>query len=68
MVRRIAVLASVLAIGAWALPASAQMTKCRMKYELKGWSFLYKEYHGSGTVTCGNGQSARVTLESRGQA
>jgi hypothetical protein len=49
-----------------ASPATAQMTTCRMVYNLKGWSFLYKEYKGSGTVTCANGESASVRIVARG--
>lgn len=46
--------------------ASAQMTSCRLRYELSGWSFIYKEYRGVGTVTCRNGETARVSLVARG--
>lgn len=38
---------------------------CKMIYKLKGWSFAYKQYNGSGDVTCNNGQSAQVILESK---
>jgi len=46
--------------------AQAQDVKCKIRYSLKGWSFIYKEYHGSGTVTCSNGQTAAVKIVSRG--
>ena len=49
-----------------ASPALAGMTTCRMNYNLKGWSFIYKQYKGSGTVTCENGQSATVRIVARG--
>ncbi len=49
-----------------ALPASAAMTTCRLSYHIKGWSFLYKTYRGSGTVSCENGQSARVAIKTYG--
>lgn len=39
------------------------MTKCRLSYDIQGWSFLYKGYRGTGVVTCSNGQSARVALQ-----
>lgn len=55
-----------LAVLIWALPASAGMTKCKMTYSLEGWSFFYKSYGGSGSVTCENGQRARVKLSTRG--
>ncbi len=49
-----------------ALPASAAMTTCRLSYHIEGWSFLYKTYRGTGTVSCENGQSARVEIETHG--
>ena len=52
-------------IFAMALPASAG-TMCHMKFSLTGWSVFYKTADGSGTITCDNGQSARVKLTSRG--
>lgn len=45
---------------------SAAETKCSMVYSLKSWSILYKSGKGSGTITCDNGQSARVHLRSQG--
>ena len=46
------------------LPASEALalTKCRMNFELRGWSFVYRNANGTGTVTCGNGESAAVQL------
>lgn len=49
-----------------AIPASAEMTVCKMTYILSGWSVFYKTYKGSGTVTCANGQSAGVRIVSKG--
>jgi hypothetical protein len=37
-----------------------------MKFTLSGWSAFYKTASGSGTITCDNGQSARVNLSSKG--
>jgi hypothetical protein len=45
---------------------AAQTTTCELRYELSGWSAIVKQYRGSGTVTCQNGESARVTLEVTG--
>lgn len=47
------------------IPAFAD-TKCHMKFNLSGWSAFYKTASGSGTITCDNGQSARVNLSSKG--
>jgi hypothetical protein len=50
-----------------ALPAgSAQMIKCRLRYDVKGWSFIYKHTMGTGKITCSNGQSANVKITTNG--
>lgn len=45
---------------------SAQLTKCRISYDLKGWSVFYKTSKGTGRITCSNGQSANVRLSAHG--
>jgi len=50
---------------ALAIPVFAD-TKCHMKFTLSGWSAFYKTASGSGTITCDNGQHARVNLSSKG--
>ena len=47
-------------------PAAWGATTCKMKYSLSGWSAIYSTASGSGTITCDNGQSARVSLEAKG--
>ncbi|MBM4208728.1 MAG: hypothetical protein FJ190_12275 [Gammaproteobacteria bacterium] len=37
-----------------------------MNYKLSGWSFVYKQYDGTGAVRCSNGQQAQVRLASKG--
>ncbi len=37
-----------------------------MQYSLAGWSAGYATASGSGTITCDNGQSARVSLRAKG--
>lgn len=49
-----------------ALPAQARDISCRMTYSLKGWSLFYQTARGSGVVTCDNGQSLRVSIETKG--
>ena len=68
MVNRLPNTGCALLLGALvlALPAYATMTTCRLTYDIKGWSFLYKTYKGSGTVSCENGQSARVAIKTHG--
>jgi hypothetical protein len=46
--------------------AHAGSTVCRMQYSLKEWSAFYSMATGAGTITCENGQSARVTLRAKG--
>jgi hypothetical protein len=43
-----------------------EMTRCTLRYNLKGWSFLYKQADGVGTITCANGQRAEVVIKTRG--
>ena len=56
---------------AFLLPASEALalTQCRMNFELRGWSFIYRNSNGTGTVTCANGETAavRLTLHAGGQ-
>ncbi|HSS47873.1 MAG TPA: hypothetical protein VLX28_02895 [Thermoanaerobaculia bacterium] len=50
-----------------AMPArAAEGTKCRLNFTLSEWAVGVKVAHGSGTVTCDNGQRARVSLEGKG--
>ncbi|WP_266158519.1 hypothetical protein [Dyella silvatica] len=35
---------------------------CKLKYNLAGWSIIYKHAEGRGTITCNNGQSANVKI------
>jgi hypothetical protein len=59
---------SLLSVGALTIPATANADdlSCRMHFSMKGWSVLYKTAKGYGTVTCSNGQTARVRLSSTG--
>lgn len=41
-------------------------TVCNMDYTLKGWSAFYKTSSGSGTITCENGQTAKVKISAKG--
>lgn len=40
--------------------------KCRLRYDLKSWSFLYKSGKGQGKITCDNGQVALVRIRAHG--
>lgn len=39
---------------------------CKLRFSLTGWSLIYKHAEGSGVVTCANGKSMRVKIESKG--
>ncbi|HEY6643385.1 hypothetical protein [Povalibacter sp.] len=58
-------LACLMLAGSGVATAAADVG-CSMTFEMKGWSAFYKTYKGTGTITCSNGQSARVTLDAKG--
>ena len=48
-------------------PARADdLIDCELHFNLSGWSVFYKTGSGSGTVTCDNGQSMPVRIETKG--
>jgi hypothetical protein len=55
--------AGILVMGASSARAE---TNCRMTFEMKGWSAIYKTAHGDGRITCENGQTASVRIEAKG--
>jgi hypothetical protein len=62
-----AVMLSALAAGLlFGTGAAAGELSCQLKFSMKGWSAIYKTATGSGTVTCSNGATMKVTLESKG--
>lgn len=60
----------LIAAGAALLASSPSFAgdalSCRLSFEMKGWSAIYKTATGTGTVTCNNGATMAVNLESRG--
>lgn len=40
--------------------------ECKMTFSLKGWSAFYKTASGTGTITCNNGQSLAVEIDTKG--
>lgn len=40
--------------------------ECKMQFTLKSWSVFYKSGKGKGTITCDNGQRAKVDLRVHG--
>ena len=61
-----AVSLSTLAACLLASVAYAGSTKCTLTFDLHEWSVLYESATGTGKITCDNGQSARVTIRSKG--
>ena len=57
---------AMMSLVALVQPAWGGSTKCHIKYSLAGWSAGYSTASGSGTITCDNGQSARVALRAKG--
>jgi hypothetical protein len=50
-----------------AVPAdSAELIKCRLSYDLEGWSFFYKQARGTGRITCSNGAASEVRIVTHG--
>lgn len=45
---------------------AAADVKCKMTFNLKGWSAFYKTSEGKGHIKCSNGQSASVKLNTKG--
>lgn len=43
-----------------------KLVTCRMTFDLKSWSAFYKSTKGTGTITCDNGQSAKVKITAKG--
>ena len=52
------------------LASPAAMAKgkvdCNLRFDMKGWSVLYKTASGAGTITCDNGQKMNVTVSAKG--
>jgi hypothetical protein len=40
--------------------------KCKLSFQMSGWSVFYKESSGTGTIKCSNGQSMTVKLRAKG--
>lgn len=61
--------ALLLALAASALAPAAQAggnLDCQLRYNLSGWSLIYKTASGTGTVRCSNGASLPVRIQMKG--
>lgn len=64
-----ALLLVFLLVGTLTTVESAEKGKaarCKMQFSLSGWSAFYQTASGSGSITCDNGQSAKVRLRVKG--
>ena len=66
MIRATCVLISALALAAVSAPSQAAGTSCKLKFNMAGWSAIYKTMSGTGTIRCDNGQSMAVKISSKG--
>ena len=57
------VLTAALAAGLWSGDAAAAgKIDCKMKFNLRGWSALYKHAEGAGVISCDNGRAFNVNI------
>jgi hypothetical protein len=42
--------------------SAAEQIDCELRFSLSGWSAIYKHAEGSGTITCNNGKSFKVSI------
>ena len=68
MKRSMGMMALVLAIaGGMTVTDSARAADanvdCKLRFNLSGWSIIFKHAEGNGTITCDNGQKANVKIE-----
>lgn len=47
-------------------PAHAAPLQCTMRFDLSSWSVIYKRTTGTGTITCSDRSSVKVTLSAHG--
>lgn len=59
-------LLAVFTSAAASAPAQAgRDLDCKLRYQLKGWSLIYKHTYGTGTVSCNNGQTMAVKITAK---
>lgn len=57
---------AVAALGCTQARAAHAELDCKLHFSLTGWSAIYKHAEGSGVVTCADGSSMHVRIESKG--
>jgi hypothetical protein len=66
MNRMLSLMAIVIAAMLTAPASAAGKVDCNLRFDLSGWSALYKTASGGGTVTCDNGQKMTVAITAKG--
>lgn len=67
ILKRILILGMVMTSALFLGSSAAQAeTKCKMRFSLHGWSAIYETHTGSATITCDNGQTAKVLIDTKG--
>ena len=61
-----ALLIATAAIASSALHAAPADLDCKLRFSLTGWSAILEHAEGHGVVTCADGRSMRVAIESKG--
>lgn len=63
---RLLLLAGLSLVLASPVAAANGKVDCNLRFDMKGWSLLYKTASGSGRITCDNGQKMDVTVSAKG--
>ena len=64
--RKTLTIAAIVAAALFAQNASAGELSCNLRFNLKGWSAIYKHSTGNGIVRCSDGSSLPVKIEAKG--
>lgn len=59
-------LTALASLGAVPAAQAAGNIDCKLRYNLAGWSVLYKTASGTGTITCDNGARIPVKITAKG--
>ena len=64
--KRLLVLVGMCVVLASPAAVAGGKVDCNLRFDLKGWSVLYKTSSGTGQITCDNGQKLDVTVSAKG--
>ena len=64
--KRLRVLVGVCVVLASPAAVAGGKVDCNLRFDLKGWSVLYKTASGTGRITCDNGLKLDVTVSAKG--